>query len=307
MLLPDTPRRNSTLPSPPPSPPPRYAASSSFASRSTARVGEAAAFAEDAAVRRARLHAELDALGFTELEPLLRDPAFRGSAALRMYTSFLFPKSAGALAMAEKPHRAATVAASICFMVREQRAAAHEWLRNHDRALSDGARQGLPRHPLYIVLDNLRSAANVGNIFRAAEAARVSEVLTCGITPTPPDPKLLKTAVGAAKYVKHSHFSSTAQAVAQLQARGIAVWAVETTENAKLYCTTDMPQPVALVFGNEVIGVDTDVLHACDAVVEIPMHGVKNSLNVATAASILIWEALRQWSPTLESSSSETS
>ena len=261
-------------------PPARYATPESFTSRSTARTDEEAAHAAGAGERRARLHAALEAVGFTELDALLSDPSFRGSAALRMYTSFVFPKSPGALATAEKPQRAASIASSIFFLVREQRAAAQEWLRNHDRSLSVADAQSAPHHPLYIVLDNLRSAANVGNIFRAAEAARVTEVFTCGITPTPPDSKLLKTAVGAAEYVRHSHVASTAQVVATLQAHGVAVWAVETTQGARLYTDGHMPTPLALVFGNEVIGVDTDVLRSCDAVVEIPMHGVKNSLNV---------------------------
>ena len=179
-------------------------------------------------------------------------------------------------------------------MVREHRADAADFLRNRDRELSERAALGAV-HPLYVVLDNVRSAANVGNIFRAAEAARVTSLYTCGITPGPPEPKLLKTAMGAAEHVAHEHSGSTLRVVRELRARGVSVWAVETTAHSVAYDTAELPRPLALVFGNELIGVDTEVLACCDGVVEIPMYGVKNSLNVATAASVLMWEALRQW------------
>ena len=184
-------------------------------------------------------------------------------------------------------------------MIREQKAAQAEWLVNHDRALAeaDAASDGAPRTPLYLILDNLRSAPNVGNILRAAEAARVTKVYCCGITPlpSPTEPKVLKTALGAAEYVPHEARKRTVEVVRELQASGVAVYACETTSRSILHTDADLPSPLALIFGNEVIGVDTDVLEACDGVLRVPMLGVKNSLNVATCATVVMWEALRQW------------
>ena len=261
-----------------------------FRSRSTARVEEES-FAEGTKDRRDRLHAALEVMG-VDVSELTESADLAGSAALRLYTSFIHPKNAGALANAEKPQRATTIARSIAFQLREQRAFQDEWLRNHDRALSE-----LPatRFPLLLILDNVRSAANVGNILRAAEAARVQHVHCCGITPTPPNAKVLKTALGAAAYVPHSHHANTLELVRELKAAGVTVWAAETTSRSVRYSELRMPQPLALVLGNELIGVDTQVQECCDELVMLPCHGVKNSLNVATACSVLLWEALRQW------------
>jgi tRNA G18 (ribose-2'-O)-methylase SpoU len=153
----------------------------------------------------------------------------------------------------------------------------------------------LPTFPLTIILDNVRSASNVGVIFRVAETAGVKEIITCGFTPHPPNPKLLKTALGAVEYVPTRHFDSTAQALETLQAEGVTVWACETTSDSELYSNVEYPQNVGLIFGNEVIGVDTDVLTLCPKTLKIPMFGIKNSLNVGTAMSVLVFEVLRQW------------
>jgi len=168
-------------------------------------------------------------------------------------------------------------------------------LRNHDWAVGQANALAAPVRPLHLVLDNLRSAENVGAIFRAAEAARCEHIHLCGFSPGPPDARVLKTALGAAEYVAHSHSPSTMVAIRKLQREGIAVWACETIDGAPLHWDVLHPRPLALVLGNESIGVDTQVLDACDMVVQIPCFGVKNSLNVATAASVLVWEALRQW------------
>lgn len=264
-----------------------------YNTRSTGAVEPEELFGEGAAARAEVLHDELRAIGFEDLEALRGSAAFRGSAALRTYNSFVWPKSAGALSNAEKPGRAATTASQIAFLVREHRAAHADWLRNADRAQSESLADG--HFPLYLVLDNVRSAANVGNILRAAEAARAARVLHCGITPMPPEPRLLKTAVGAAELVRHEHCASTLKAVRSLQARGVQVWACETTQGSVAHSEVQLPQPLGLVLGNEVIGIDTEVLAACDGVLQVPVYGVKNSLNVATAATVVMWEALRQW------------
>ena len=279
----------------PPSPPARSA------TRSTLSMEEET-FHAGADQRAAGLLTALSERGFgvEELDALLHAKQFRGSAALRTYNSFVFPKSEGAYWNAEKPGRLATIAQSIVFLVKEQRAEQAEWLRNHDRSRAEADALG-PRHPLHLVLDNVRSAHNTGNLLRAAEAARVTCVHSCGITPASPHPALLKTAMGAAEYVPQTHESSTLKVVRALKAEGVAVWACETTERSVDLRRAELPKPLALVLGNELIGVDTDVLEECDGVLQIPMFGLKNSLNVATAGTIVMWEALRQWDAESES------
>lgn len=152
-----------------------------------------------------------------------------------------------------------------------------------------------PKFPVTLVLDNLRSAFNVGSIFRAADTARLQRVITCGYTAHPPHPRLDKTALGALEYVATDHYDSTAEAVTALREEGVPVWALETTSRSRPYAQVAYPRPVALVLGNEALGVERAVLELCDEVVEVPVFGYKNSLNVASAAAVVAFEILRQW------------
>ena len=151
------------------------------------------------------------------------------------------------------------------------------------------------RRPLHVVLDNLRSAYNVGSIFRTCDAGAVAHLHLCGMSAHPPHPKISKTALGAQDHVPWTYHERVTRAVAALQADGVPVFAAEVTDDAVLYHEFVWPQPAALVFGNEVDGVSEKVRGRCDGTVRIPMHGHKNSINVATAAGILIYEVLRQW------------
>jgi len=173
------------------------------------------------------------------------------------------------------------------------------------------------RHPVTLILDNVRSAHNVGNILRAAEAARVKRVVLAGsMTPAPPHNKaVLKTALGAASYVPYRTSPSALQAIRDLKDESgpsLKVYGVETTSRSVPLWETaffsgshvqdtqqqeqQQQEEVAFVFGNELVGVDIDVLEECNGgLVAVPTHGIKNSLNVATCASIVTWEALRQW------------
>ncbi|KAL7544997.1 hypothetical protein ACHAWF_008368, partial [Thalassiosira exigua] len=189
----------------PTTPPPRLVGSS----RSTSDPDEGArrtSFAVGRDRRRAKLHAELAKVGI-DPSKLESDPDEFGAAATRTYDSFLLPKSEGAFATAESPTRAKVAAANVAFLAREHRADRARWLRNVDRGRrGDGAsddeasddeggagraRRGRRRrHPVSIVLDNVRSAHNVGNILRLAEAAGVESVWLCGTTPRPPHPKV---------------------------------------------------------------------------------------------------------------------
>lgn len=151
-------------------------------------------------------------------------------------------------------------------------------------------------HPLVLVLDNVRSAFNVGSLFRTAETAGLAEVITVGITAHPPHPKLRKTAMSAIDVVPSRHFTDIMGAVAQLRSEGYQIVAMETTSRSQRYTQAAYGAKVALVLGNEVTGVDTRVMEGADLIVEIPTFGIKNSLNVASAGPIVVFELLRQWS-----------
>ncbi len=154
--------------------------------------------------------------------------------------------------------------------------------------------QHAPRHPITIVLDNVRSLYNVGSLFRTADAVRAQELILCGYTPTPPRPEIDKTALGATASVPWRYVRSCVDAIGELRRRGIRVFAVELTNESRPYDSlTSADFPAAFVFGNEIVGIQPEVLAQCDAALAIPMYGVKHSLNVAVAAGIVLYEALR--------------
>ena len=149
--------------------------------------------------------------------------------------------------------------------------------------------------PLTVILDNLRSAFNVGSIFRTAEAARLERLILCGITPYPPNEKLDRTALGTVDRVAWSHRVSTQHAVEEMEQAGVPVFACEVAEGAASIRTAAFPRPLALVLGHEVAGVSPVILRRADTVVRIPLYGRKNSLNVAKTFGIAVFEVLRQW------------
>lgn len=153
----------------------------------------------------------------------------------------------------------------------------------------------IERQPIHVVLDNLRSAYNVGSIFRTADAAAVAHIHLCGMSAHPPHRKLAKTALGAFDYVPWTYYERNRDCLDALQALNIPVVAVEVAENAVSMADFAWPKPVAVVFGNEVHGVNERVLRRAQAVVRIPMHGHKNTINVATAFGIVVYAILSQW------------
>lgn len=167
-------------------------------------------------------------------------------------------------------------------------------VRTRDSELPPEEFARLPRRPIHIVLDNLRSAFNVGSIFRLADAARAAEVIPCGYTAYPPHHKLEQTSLGTTDSVPWRRFDRTELALADLKGNGVQLVAVETARGATLFHRFDFSFPVALVLGNEALGVSEPALKMCDAVIEIPVFGYKNSVNVATAAGIVLYDALRQ-------------
>ncbi|MFP4172164.1 MAG: RNA methyltransferase [Candidatus Hydrogenedentota bacterium] len=151
------------------------------------------------------------------------------------------------------------------------------------------------RQPVHVVLHNIRSAFNVGSIFRTADAGSVARLHLCGYTACPPNAKLQKTALGAFDYVPWTHHETLADCFSHLRAESIPIAAVERVEDSVSHTRYEWPQPVAVVFGNEVRGLTLEELEAVDAVVSIPMLGHKNTINVATAFGIVLFEILRRW------------
>lgn len=133
--------------------------------------------------RRDRLHKELSQLGI-DPDEIESNPELFGTSALRTYNSFIIPKSAGALAVAESPTRAKVVANNMSFLIREYKADRERWLRNVDQQRNSSAAKNTTKHSITVVLDNVRSAPNVGNILRLGEAAQVESVRLCGKSPT---------------------------------------------------------------------------------------------------------------------------
>ena len=242
--------------------------------------------------RRARmLDSALQDLG---IDPLtLQDDDAAGNPARKAYYSFINPRpDKRMLGVRETLARAARRSAQqVAFLDRAYRVRHAPHVRNSDNPVPAA---GESRHPVVLVLDNLRSVYNVGSVFRTAETAATELVITCGITPHPPHDKLRKTAFSAADTVPTRHFSSTVDAVLWLQSGGYKVLAMETTNSSMCYTQCPLTAKTALVLGNEVTGVALEVMEVCDGVVEIPTFGAKNSLNVASACAVVVFEALRQ-------------
>lgn len=150
----------------------------------------------------------------------------------------------------------------------------------------------LSKQPIVVVLDAVRSAHNVGSVFRTADAFLIEELLLCGITPTPPNKEIRKTALGAEQSVNWRHMPTTKEAIEQLKLSGYQVWAVEQASGSVELSDLqlDPNQKYALVFGNEVYGVDDTIMPLCDGVVEIAQKGTKHSLNVSVSAGIVLWK-----------------
>lgn len=147
------------------------------------------------------------------------------------------------------------------------------------------------KQPLVVVLDHVRSLYNVGSVFRTSDAFRISSVCLCGITACPPHPEIHKTALGAEESVAWQHFAQTEDAVRQLREQGYRVLAVEQCEGSTLLQDFQRKpdERIAVVFGNEVKGVQQQVVDMCDGCLEIPQFGTKHSLNVSVTAGIVLW------------------
>jgi len=145
--------------------------------------------------------------------------------------------------------------------------------------------------PVIVVLDNVRSLHNVGSVFRTADAFLIEAIYLCGITATPPHAEIHKTALGAEDSVDWKYFEKTLDAIEELKKQNYHIVAVEQAENSiSLEKFTFENKKYAVIFGNEVKGIDQEVMNACDSCIEIPQFGTKHSLNVSVTVGIVIWK-----------------
>ena len=150
----------------------------------------------------------------------------------------------------------------------------------------------IEKTPITVVLDNIRSCNNIGSVFRTSDALLIEKVILCGITATPPNKDIHKTALDAEKSVPWEYFEETENAVQRLKESGYRVFAVEQVENSISLpdFTPEKDQKLALVFGNEVKGVQQSVIDLCDGAIEIPQYGTKHSFNISVSAGIVLWD-----------------
>ncbi|MFO7890152.1 MAG: RNA methyltransferase [bacterium] len=167
-------------------------------------------------------------------------------------------------------------------------------IRTLDSRIPTPEFKNIPRAPITVILDNLRSAFNVGSIIRTSDCALVKKVIMCGITAHPPHKKLHKTAVGTLDYVDCEYEPFLIDAVKKQKRQGIPVVALETTNKSKIIWDFKFPFPVSIILGNEALGISRNILEWVDDIIEIPMLGLKNSINVAVAYGIVVSEIQRQ-------------
>ena len=149
--------------------------------------------------------------------------------------------------------------------------------------------------PVIAVLENIRSAYNVGSVFRTADAFLLESIYLIGYTAQPPHKEIKKTALGAEETVEWHYFADTKSAIEELKKNGYKVFAVEQVVNSISLenLTLDNDEKIAVILGNEVSGVEQDNILLCDGCIEIPQLGMKHSLNIATAAGVVLWEIIR--------------
>ncbi len=152
------------------------------------------------------------------------------------------------------------------------------------------------RHPVTLILDNIRSAYNVGSIFRTADSALAEQVVLCGYTPFPPQKEVLKTALGSTESVPWHYYENITDAIKTLKSQNVKILALELTDNSIDYTELKKEDyPLAIILGNELSGVSDEALELCDGAIEIPMYGVKHSLNVGVSTGIALFEAVQMY------------
>ncbi|KAI2490083.1 hypothetical protein MHU86_24503 [Fragilaria crotonensis] len=275
-------------------------------------------------VRLATLHSQLSLLGVDANElhnsalQSIQDPSQGydsrfGKSAIKTYRAYLTGSTATTSTvdqnnddMLQLQATASRVARQVEFLIKRHKSSEAEWVRhldedNDNNTYNGQVKKARTKFPLILVLDNVRSAFNVGSLFRTADATGCTMVITTGITPHPKGSgaeKLAKSALGAERVVNHEHFGTMMEALRYLREEKpeYTVIGMETTDKSKQYTLMAYPQDgCALILGNEVTGVDTEIMPLLDEIIEIPMYGAKNSLNIAACAPVVLYEILRQW------------
>jgi tRNA G18 (ribose-2'-O)-methylase SpoU len=151
--------------------------------------------------------------------------------------------------------------------------------------------------PLILVLDDIRSLHNIGSVFRTADAFLIEKIILCGITATPPNKEIHKTALGATETVTWEHHENVLTVIADLKKENIMTLAIEQVESSIFLqdFKVDKTQKYALIFGNEVYGVAQEAVALCDGCIEIPQLGTKHSLNISVSAGIVVWDLFKQF------------
>ena len=144
-----------------------------------------------------------------------------------------------------------------------------------------------------VILDNIRSTFNVGSIFRTSDGAGIKKIYLVGITPEPTHIKIIKTALGAQDYVEWEHTNSIEEIIKKLKNEGYEIISVEQSDKSLNYKTISLKSKSAFIFGNEITGVNPATLTLSDKIIDIPMRGKKNSLNVATTVGIILYHFMR--------------
>lgn len=151
--------------------------------------------------------------------------------------------------------------------------------------------------PLILVLDDIRSLHNIGSVFRTADAFLIEKIILCGITATPPNKEIHKTALGATETVTWEHHENVLEVITNLKKEKIVTLAIEQVESSVFLqdFKVDKNQKYALLFGNEVYGVAQEAVALCDGCIEIPQLGTKHSLNISVSAGIVVWDLFKQF------------
>lgn len=165
-----------------------------------------------------------------------------------------------------------------------------------DRKSIAGFKQS-EKTPLILILDDIRSLHNIGSVFRTADAFLVEKIILCGITATPPNKEIHKTALGATETVAWEHYENVLEVITALKKEKVVTLAIEQVESSVFLqdFKVDPAQKYALVFGNEVHGVAQEAVALCDGCIEIPQLGTKHSLNISVSAGIVVWDLFKQF------------
>ena len=171
----------------------------------------------------------------------------------------------------------------------------NEKLSMHDLGrLSSEEFKASKKNNIILVLDNIRSLNNVGSAFRTADAFLIEAIYLCGVTGVPPNKDIAKTALGATETVTWRYFKTTQEAFDSLKEQGYYIASVEQAKNSVMLNAFSKPEkPLALIFGNEVYGVEQPIINQSDVCIEIPQFGTKHSFNVTVSMGIVLWEVLR--------------